>query len=56
MSRSSRVGWGLNNTFHRSAFQSSDEAGRADGVMVLIQLEMSHSDTTLSCEALGKAF
>lgn len=56
MSRSSRVGWGLNNTFHRSAFQSADEAGRANGLMALIHLEMSHSNTTLSCEALENAF
>ncbi len=27
MSRSARVGWGLNNAFHHPAFQSSDEAG-----------------------------
>ena len=27
MSRSSRVGWGPNNTFYRQAFHSSDEGG-----------------------------
>ena len=35
MSRSSQVGWGPNNTFYRSAFQGSDEAGMSPNSFVL---------------------